>query len=193
MIYFTADLHFGHSNVISYENRPFQTVEEMDGALIQNWNRRVSPEDEIFILGDLTLKGPEKANAVLEQLQGRKYLVRGNHDGYVERAAFCQAHFQWVKDYHELVYQGRRFILCHYPLLSWNGMWRGAVHLHGHQHNPPCYNEENRKIGLARLDVGVDAQNMAPISLEELLAFWKAREQLPDCLNPTRREKSYGL
>ena len=99
MIYFTADLHFGHSNVISYENRPFQTVEEMDGALIQNWNRRVSPEDEIFILGDLTLKGPEKANAVLEQLQGRKYLVRGNHDGYVERAAFCQAHFQWVKDY----------------------------------------------------------------------------------------------
>ena len=98
MIYFTADLHFGHSNVISYENRPFQTVEEMDGALIQNWNRRVSPEDEIFILGDLTLKGPEKANAVLEQLQGRKYLVRGNHDGYVERAAFCQAHFQWVKD-----------------------------------------------------------------------------------------------
>ncbi len=193
MIYFTADLHFGHSNVISYENRPFQTVEEMDGALIQNWNRRVSPEDEIFILGDLTLKGPEKANAVLEQLQGRKYLVRGNHDGYVERAAFCQAHFQWVKDYHELVYQGRRFILCHYPLLSWNGMWRGAVHLHGHQHNPPCYNEENRKIGLARLDVGVDAQNMAPISLEELLAFWKAREQLPDCLNPTKQEKSYEL
>ena len=193
MIYFTADLHFGHSNVISYENRPFQTVEEMDGALIQHWNRRVSPEDEIFILGDLTLKGPEKANAVLEQLQGRKYLVRGNHDGYVERAAFCQAHFQWVKDYHELVYQGRRFILCHYPLLSWNGMWRGAVHLHGHQHNPPCYNEENRKIGLARLDVGVDAQNMAPISLEELLAFWKAQEQPPDCLNPTRREKSYGL
>lgn len=193
MIYFTADLHFGHSNVIPYENRPFQTVEEMDGALIQNWNRRVSPEDEIFILGDLTLKGPEKANAVLEQLQGRKYLVRGNHDGYVERAAFCQAHFQWVKDYYELVYQGRRFILCHYPLLSWNGMWRGAVHLHGHQHNPPCYNEENRKTGLARLDVGVDAQNMAPISLEELLAFWKAQEQPPDCLNPTRREKSYGL
>ena len=193
MIYFTADLHFGHSNVISYENRPFQTVEEMDGALIQNWNRRVSPEDEIFILGDLTLKGPEKANAVLEQLQGRKYLVRGNHDGYVERAAFCQAHFQWVKDYHELVYQGRRFILCHYPLLSWNGMWRGAVHLHGHQHNPPCYNEENRKIGLARLDVGVDAQNMAPISLEELLAFWKAQEQPPDCLNPTKQEKSYEL
>ena len=83
--------------------------------------------------------------------------------------------------------------MCHYPLLSWNGMWRGAVHLHGHQHNPPCYNEENRKIGLARLDVGVDAQNMAPISLEELLAFWKAREQLPDCLNPTKQEKSYEL
>lgn len=76
MIFFTADTHFGRSNVIQYEKRPFRTVDEMDEALVENWNRRVSPEDDIYILGDLTLKGPKTANALLERLQGRKYLIR---------------------------------------------------------------------------------------------------------------------
>lgn len=179
MIYFTADTHFGHGNVIRYENRPFQTVEGMDEALIRNWNQKVSSEDEVFILGDLTLKGPQSANALLEQLQGRKYLIRGNHDGYVDRAAFHKDHFLWVRDYYELAYQGRWFILCHYPLLSWNGMHRGAFQLHGHQHNFAFHNEYNRKMGVTQLDVGVDAQAMAPVSIEELLAFWE-EEHRPD-------------
>lgn len=179
MIYFTADTHFGHENVIRYERRPFQTAEEMDEALIQNWNRKVSPEDDIYILGDLTLKGPQQANALLERLQGRKYLIRGNHDGYVDRASFRKEHFLWVRDYYELPYRGRWFILCHYPLLSWNGMRRGAFQLHGHQHNHPRYNESNRKMGVTQLDVGADAQAMAPVSVEELLAFWE-EEHRPD-------------
>lgn len=181
MIYFTADLHLGHSNVIQYENRPFQTAAEMDEALIQNWNRKVSPKDDIYILGDFTLKGPEKANGFLERLQGRKYLICGNHDGYADRASFRKELFLWVRDYYELMYRGRWFILCHYPLLSWNGMWRGAFHLHGHQHNHSGYNEYNRKMGIARLDVGVDAQDMAPVSAEELLAFWEEEHRPAEC------------
>ena len=179
MIYFTADTHFGHGNVLRYENRPFRTAEEMDEALIQNWNQTVSPEDDVYILGDFTLKGPKMANMFLERLQGRKYLIRGNHDGYVDRASFHREHFLWVRDYYELAYRGRRFILCHYPLLSWNGMRRGAFQLHGHQHNHPYDNRYNRKMGVARLDVGVDAQAMAPVSAEELLAFWE-EEHRPD-------------
>lgn len=181
MIFFTADTHFGHSNVIQYENRPFRMVDEMDEALVENWNSRVSPEDEIYILGDFTLKGPETANALLERLQGRKYLIRGNHDGCVNRASFHREHFLWVKDYYELQYRGRWFILCHYPLLSWNGMGRGAFQLHGHQHNRPYYNEYNRKMGVAQLDVGLDAQAMAPVSIEELLAFWEEEHRPDEC------------
>lgn len=173
MIYFTADTHFGHKNVIRFEARPFQTAEEMDEALIRNWNGKVSPEDEIFILGDLTLKGPKRANELLEQLHGRKYLIRGNHDGYVDHVSFHKEHFLWVRDYYELTYQGRLFVLCHYPLLSWNRMRAGAFHLHGHMHNRPSRNESNRKLGIARLDVGADAQAMAPVSIEELLHFWE--------------------
>lgn len=173
MIYFTADTHLGHENVIQYEHRPFQTAAQMDEALVRNWNRKVSPEDDIYILGDFTLKGPEKANMFLERLQGRKYLIRGNHDGYVDRASFHKEYFLWIKDYCELTYRGQRFVLCHYPLLTWNGMRRGSFQLHGHQHNYPGYNEYNRKMGIARLDVGVDAQDMTPVSAEALLAFWE--------------------
>lgn len=170
--YFTADTHFYHSNVLQYERRPFQTVEEMNEALIRNWNAKVSPEDDIYILGDFTLKGPSPANALLEQLQGRKYLIRGNHDGFADQKSFRQDAFVWVKDYFELCWQNQYFILCHYPLLSWNGMRQGAFHLHGHQHNKPHYNEGNRHDNLRRLDVGVDANGMAPVSAEEIIAFW---------------------
>lgn len=179
MIYLTADLHFGHSNVIKFRHRPFQTAEEMDKELIRRWNDKILPKDEVFILGDLTLKGPRKANMLLEQLQGRKYLIKGNHDGYVDRAAFHREHFQWIRDYHELTWQGRRFVLCHYPLLSWNGMRRGVFHLHGHLHNHQFHNEYNREMLITRLDVGVDAWAMAPVSMEELTAFWE-EENPPD-------------
>lgn len=172
MIYFTADTHFYHGNVIQYEQRPFQTVEEMNETLIRNWNAKVSPDDDVYILGDFTLKGPVPANAVLERLQGRKYLIRGNHDGFVDRAAFRQDAFSWVRDYFELSWQGHRFVLFHYPLLTWNSMRRGSFHLHGHQHNKRRYNEANREDNLRRLDVGVDANGMSPVSIEEILAFW---------------------
>lgn len=88
---------------------------------------------------------------------------------------FVKNIFLWVRDYYELQYRGRRFILCCYPLRSWNGMRRGAFQLHGHQHNPPRHNECNRKMGIAQLDMGVDAQAMAPISIEELLVFWEEK------------------
>ena len=177
IIYFIADTHFYHSNVIQYEQRPFQTAEEMNEALIRNWNARVSPKDDVYILGDFTLKGPSLANALLEQLNGRKYLVRGNHDRFVDHSTFRRDAFVWVRDYFELCWHNQYFVLCHYPLLSWSGMHRGAFHLHGHQHN-----KLNRDDVLRRLDVGVDANGMAPVSAEEILAFWdeeyKEAEQL---------------
>lgn len=177
MIYFTADTHFSHQNVIAYENRPFQTAEEMDVRLLQNWNAKISPGDDVYILGDFTLKGPLYANQVLEQLHGRKYLVRGNHDQFAGRASFKRELFVWIKDYYELSWGGYNFVLCHYPLLSWNGMRRGAFQLHGHQHNGRAYNEHNREQGIAQLDMGVDANSMAPVSIADLIAFWETEHR----------------
>lgn len=154
--------------------RPFETVEEMNAALIAKWNGRVSQKDEVYILGDITLNDTAGyAMNLLRQLNGRKYLVRGNHDKFVDKIAFDLRLFEWVKDYHSFYDQKRKFVLFHYPIAEWDGFYRGAIHLHGHQHNKPEYNIANAKKGLLFYDVGVDANDMAPVSIEEILSFFE--------------------
>lgn len=72
---------------------------------------------------------------------------------------------------HELKYEGHTFVLFHYPIAEWNGFYHGAIHLHGHQHNHAVVNYRNRDNGLLRYDVGVDANAMAPVSIQEIIAF----------------------
>lgn len=172
MIYFTADLHFYHGNIIRATNRPFRDADEMNRTLIQKWNERVNFDDEIYILGDFTMKGPELATAILSGLKGTKHLIKGNHDGFAGRATFDRSQFTSIRDYAEITYANTMLVLCHYPILEWNGYHRGSMMLHGHQHNPPEYNHENRKKGILRYDVGVDANDMAPVSAEEVTAFF---------------------
>ena len=172
MIYFTADQHFYHENVIRHANRHFADAEEMNRTLISSWNKKVSPDDEVYILGDVTMKGAAYASQILSQLKGRKYLIKGNHDRFADQAGFDKSAFEWIRSYHELDYQNQRFILFHYPIEDWNGYYRGSVHLHGHQHNHDDYNYSNLEKGLRRYDVGVDANNMSPVSIDELLVFF---------------------
>jgi len=174
MIYFTADLHFYHGNVIKHAKRPFADAAEMNRALIRNWNQTVSTEDEVYILGDVTMKGAGYAMEALTQLHGRKYLVKGNHDGFAEQASFDLSIFKWIKDYHELKYQNELFMLFHYPIQEWNGLHRGAYHLHGHQHNHADYNEANRAQGLRCYDIGVDANRYLPVGIHDLMAYFEA-------------------
>ena len=173
MTFFTSDLHFGHRNIISATQRPFASVEEMDTALIKNWNRHIRPSDEIYILGDFTMQGPQFATEVLQQLNGRKYLIRGNHDQFVDKTSFDRSSFEWIKDYHSLSYQKQQFILFHYQIAERDRSHHGSVHLHGHQHNKPEYNSSNAKQGLLRYDVGVEANAMASVSIDEILNFFK--------------------
>lgn len=173
MIYFTSDLHLSHKNVVKHNNRPFETVEEMNEALIHNWNKRVGEDDEIYILGDLTFKGPVVAREFLSRLCGKKYFIRGNHDRFLKNEESIQDLFVWIKDYHELLYKERRFILFHYQISSWNHFYRKSIHLHGHQHNTMEYNISNRENKLLRYDVGVDANDFAPVSIEEIMEFFK--------------------
>ena len=171
MVYFTADLHFYHKNIITSTNRPFSNEDEMNKALIQNWNEKVAYDDDVYILGDFTMKGPEAAAAILHGLKGKKHLIRGNHDSFVDRTSFDRSLFVSVQDYLEIVYSNTLFILSHYPMVEWNGYYKGSIMLHGHQHNHADYNAANRKKGLRRYDVGVDANHMAPVSAEEIIRW----------------------
>lgn len=122
MIYFTSDLHFGHKNILQFQkNRKFESIEEMDKTLIKNWNNKVKDNDEIYILGDFTLKKDEEYILnILNQLNGKKYLIKGNHDYWVKKE-ILSSEFEWIKDYYELKYNKEKFILCHYPFIDWNG------------------------------------------------------------------------
>ena len=180
MIYFTSDLHFFHENAIKFGSRPYRDWQEMNEGLIENWNRTVGDDDEIYILGDLTMKGPQQALEVIRRLHGKKYMIRGNHDHFLNKATFDAGAFEWIGDYRRLVCQGQRIILFHYPIAEWDQKFRGAIHLHGHQHNPPGYNLDNRKNGIRRYDVGVDANNWRPVSIEEILNFFDIAAQ-PFC------------
>ena len=122
MIYFTSDLHFWHKNAIVFTNRPFNDMEEMNKKLIENWNRTVYSNDEIYILGDVTMRSLFYASDILQQLKGRKYLLIGNHDYFAQKKNFDTAScgLEWAKPYFELHWEKRVFVLCHYPFLSWN-------------------------------------------------------------------------
>ena len=168
MIFFTADLHLGHEEVIAKRWRPFKDVTEMNEALIDNYNARVADEDTVYILGDLCHRIPvEEANALIARLRGRKILLLGNRDVDYDPALFAEVHDFIMRDF-----DGRRFVLMHYPLVDWPKRKKGGIHLHGHMHEKRAYNEENRAKGLFRYDVGVDANDYRPVSLEEVLAFY---------------------
>ena len=175
MIYFTSDLHFFHSNIIKLRKRPFADANEMDEALIRNWNNQVLPTDHVYILGDISMAPTYYIAEIMNRLNGKKYLVKGNHDKFVDRVDWDKySHiFEWVKPYHEMVESTQKIVLFHYPIAEWNGFFRGALHLHGHQHNDPTYNLRQKSFGLRRYDVGVDANKFTPVSLKYILNFLK--------------------
>ena len=174
MIYFTSDLHFYHDKIINHSKRPFKSAQEMNEKIIKNWNSVVSPNDEVYIVGDVTMKGPDQAFELLSSLNGLKYLIKGNHDKFVDNSDWQQYSwvFQWVKDYHEMVYNNQKFVLFHYPIAEWADFYRGAIHLHGHQHNHSDYNHKQKQAGLKRYDVGVDANGFAPVGADTIIKFF---------------------
>jgi len=175
MIFFTADLHFGHENIIRHCGRPFSNADEMDAALMRNWNDTVGPRDEVYILGDFTMKSAAQAHAYLTALNGRKYFITGNHDKFLKGFGPFERDFEWVKDYHRLVYQNWRFILFHYPIAEWDNFYRGAIHLYGHIHNSPTSEARLPSGGLA-FNVGVDCHDFRPVSIEQIIALAAEKE-----------------
>ncbi len=171
MMFFTADLHFYHENAITHSHRCFESATEMNEVLIQNWNTVVSSDDEVYVLGDFMLKGITFLPEIIGKLNGKKYLIKGNHDAFA-KSYTCDG-FVWVKDYYELKYQNEMFVLSHYPFLSWNRAHYGSFQLHGHIHSTGAYNAENIAGGVRRYDVGVDANTFAPVSVEHIFALYE--------------------
>lgn len=169
MIYFTSDLHLSHSGILQMCGRPFADIEEMNRTLIENINARVKQHDTLYLLGDIAFKSTvEEANRMIAQIKGKKILIKGNHDKRYDPALF-----EGIYDFLEVNLNGHPISLMHYPMVEWPKSHHGSLHLHGHQHNKPEYNQEQKARGKFRYDVGVDANHYCPVSLSEILKFFK--------------------
>lgn len=143
MRYYIADCHFFHGNLNDkMDKRGFAGVEEMNEYMLKQWNARVRSNDDVVILGDLSWGKAEETNELLEKLNGRLYLIQGNHDRFLKDKEYNAGRFQWIRPYEELRDNGRKVVLCHYPIMCYNGQYRLDEHgnpktymLYGHVHD----------------------------------------------------------
>jgi calcineurin-like phosphoesterase family protein len=175
-VWFTADQHFQHENIIGFCNRPFADAATMDEAMVANWNRRVKPDDIVWHLGDFAVTNKRSVLAdFFSRLNGKKHLITGNHDHDRTRALGWQS----INDLIEVTVEGQRIVLCHYGLRVWPGMRRGAIHLYGHSHGSLPGTSQS-------LDVGVDNWDFSPVCLPEILDRLKSLPEVDPETTPLR-------
>lgn len=143
MRYYIADPHFFHSAMNSkMDRRGFENVEQMNQYMLDKWNQKVHRNDEVVILGDLSWGSAEETNELIDKLNGRLYLIQGNHDRFMKNKDFNIGRFVWIKPYEEMQDNKRKVILCHYPIMCYNGQYRvdengspKVYMLYGHVHD----------------------------------------------------------
>jgi calcineurin-like phosphoesterase family protein len=129
--WFIADTHFGHYKVLEYENRPFSSIEEMDEALIRNWNNVVGRTDKVYMLGDFSFHNTDTTKRILSQLKGYKILIKGNHDKKSTQH-WVEAGFDEFSK-HPILLPSRKLILSHEPIAE-DLIADEVMNVHGHIH-----------------------------------------------------------
>jgi calcineurin-like phosphoesterase family protein len=180
-VFITSDTHYGHKNIVRGvtdwrtqdgevplgSTRDFDTIEQMNERLVTAINNVVGQNDTLIMLGDVSFGGFDNIGIFLERLVCHNiHLILGNHDHHIENNRdYVQGRFLSVQHYLEANIEGKDFVLCHYPLQSWNGLNKGVIHLHGHVHLPA-----HRKFGNGkRMDVGVDGNSMVPYEIDGII------------------------
>ena len=160
-IWFTADFHLGHKNIIRYCNRPFEAVEEMNHTIIERLNACVKANDILYFLGDFCMGPKARAAELPRQIRCKKIFgVPGNHDKDTRKLI---QEFSWLNDLAEVSLNGQRIVLCHYAMRVWNQSSHGAWHLYGHSHGKLPESEI-----LPSMDVGVDTHEFSPWHFDEI-------------------------
>jgi len=204
-LFFTSDTHYNHSNICrattNWANadnltRDFKSLDHMNTALVDNINNKVDENDVLIHLGDWSFGGFEMIEEFRSRILCKNiHLVLGNHDQHIERnKEGIQRLFSSVNHYINLdlrrpinkaTTEKFKFVLMHFPIASWDSMNTGVIHLHGHVHLPP-----HLRIADGRaMDVGVDGNDLEPISLDEVISLMKDREVKKLALPKDHHEK----
>lgn len=175
-IYLTSDWHFNHNREFIWKARGFSSIQEMNETIIQRHNALVRPGDDVYVLGDSTLGGGDEqifiANKTLiERLNGRLHIIRGNHDTDRRVAMYesCKNVVSPVLYADMLHYKGYHFYLSHFPTLTGNlekeSLKQCTCNLFGHTHQTTNFHLDMPYL----YHVGVDSHNCYPVSLDDII------------------------
>ena len=188
-VFVTSDTHYGHKNICRGvtawrlpdgsipidQTRDFETIDEMNDAIINNINSVVGQDDVLIHLGDWSFGGFENIKKFRDRIVCKEiHLILGNHDHHIENnREGCQELFSSVNHYTKLMYKYDTIVLMHYPIDSWDGLNKGHIHLHGHCHLP-----QQKVFGKGRrMDVGIDGNMFfMPYSLDNVVKIVKMRD-----------------
>ena len=205
VVWITSDPHYNHKNICrsvtnwrtqdgdvpTYNTRDFQSIDQMNDALVNNINFKVGQNDTLIILGDIAFGGFESIGKFLDRLVCKNiHLVLGNHDHHIRNnRENIQEFFISVSDYLQVRINDQDFVLSHYPFASWNGLNKGVIHLHGHVHLSNQIKWGNGK----RLDVGVDGNGYFPYKITEIVHMMDRREIGSDLSNDHHLDDLVGV
>lgn len=142
-IMYIADCHFFHSLLChDLDHRGFSDVNMMNEHMIAQWNEKVTQRDVVYIIGDFSIGKSGATTEILERLKGKKHLIIGNHDRYLDDKKFDRSLFESIEHYSEIRDNGRKVILSHYPVFCYNGQYQldkngkpRTFMLYGHVHD----------------------------------------------------------
>ena len=170
--FYTADTHFNHHRILEMQPRPFSSIAEHDETMISRWNAVVAEHDVVYHLGDFAmgLNNPDRVSAIFRRLNGRKFLVYGNHDIRrdgdlhptilgLEWAARPEA-LMFVKD------EGEKIVLSHYAQRAWQGYRKGSWHFYGHAHGRLPAEGRSRDVGVDMPDVAFQPRTFGELTKE---------------------------
>lgn len=177
--FYTSDCHFGHTNIIKFASRPFDSVPHMNESLIANWNETVTPDDTVMVLGDFVMGKKDETLPLVERLNGTIYLVPGNHDRVHPMDKQCA---KWTPIYEAVginivtpevsVLDDPFVTLCHFPFdgdshhedryTELRPRDEGQILFHGHVH-------EEWQVRGRQINVGCDVWDFRPVTREQLL------------------------
>jgi len=174
--FLTSDLHFGHRNIIRIgKGRPFDSIQEHDEALIENWNSVVKPGDIVYVLGDFSIETTiDEIRKPLSRLQGSKHLILGNHDRKkIHNQLRAENLWQSVREYSSIKFNaadGTKVFarLMHFPILEFDGAFKNYrckekyIHCYGHIHNANNYDHIYKQLGFPAVHIGVDTSSTFP-------------------------------
>lgn len=185
MIFYISDLHIGDQRVFELCRRPFKSLHDYEEELISRWNKKVGPEDVVYILGDISNGDIDHLKKVFNRLNGKKRLIKGNHDEeyfmdyFIEKIVSTITSIKYIYDNDRLVF------LCHYPVMDWNYGDKEIHHVYGHIHNKTIsdgYLYEQIKDfykDKPAYNASVDVTNFEPVTLDELIALKEENNNEP--------------